>query len=73
MFRFYFPFFIKLFMVLLCVIFKSERIYMRHFEYSRTRDVYVRLKTTGAAIKIARGTMNNQQNKHNSVKNVQRQ
>ena len=52
MFRFYFPLFIKLFMVLLCAIFKSER----YFEYSRTRDVYVRLKTTGAAIKIARGT-----------------
>ena len=37
------------------------------------RDVYVRLKTTGAAIKIARGTTNNQKNKYYSVKHVQRQ
>ena len=36
-------------------------------------DVYVRLETTGAAIKIARGTTNNQKNKYNSVKRVQRQ
>ena len=35
--------------------------------------VYVRLETTGAAMKIARGTTNNQQNKFNSVKHVQRQ
>ena len=59
MFRFYFPLFIKLFMVLLCVIFKREW-YLRA---ARARgilstpacDVYVLLKTTGAAIKIARG------------------
>ena len=34
-------------------------------------DVYVRLETTGAAIKIAGGTTNNQRNKYNSVKNVE--
>ena len=64
MFRFYFPLFIKLCMALLCVIFKSER-YLRA-EFTRgvlsisACDVYVRLETTGAAIKIARGTTNNQ-------------
>ena len=52
MFRFYFLLFTKLFMVLLCVIFKSE--------YSCMRDVYVRLKTTGEATDIAGGTTNNQ-------------
>ena len=64
MFRFYFPLFIKLCMALLCVIFKSER-YLRA-EFTRgvlsisACDVYVRLETTGAVIKIARGTTNNQ-------------
>ena len=39
-----------------------------------TCNVYVRLETTGAAMKIARGTTNNQyKNKFNSVKRVQRQ
>ena len=33
---------------------KATDIYARHFEYSRMRDVYVRLKTTGAEIEIAR-------------------
>ena len=38
MFRFYFPFFIKLCMVLLCVIFKkASDIYARRFEYSCMR------------------------------------
>ena len=31
-------------------------IYSRHFEYSPACDVYVQLKTTGAAIKIAKET-----------------
>ena len=52
MFRFYLPLFLKLFMVLLCVLFKSN--ILSSFEYSRMRDVRVRLKTTGAEIKIAR-------------------
>ena len=34
-------------------------------------DVYVRLETTGAAIKISRETTNNQSNKYNSVKHVE--
>ena len=55
MFRFYFP----LFMVLLCVILKAFDVYARHFEYSPACDVYVRLKTNGAAIKIAKETTNN--------------
>ena len=59
MFRFYFPLFIKLFMVLLCVIFKREwylRAARAHGILSTPAcDVYVLLKTTGAAIKIARG------------------
>ena len=67
MFRFYFPLFIKLFMVLLCVIFTRGVLSIP------ACDVYVRLETTGAAIKIARGTTNHQQNKYNLVKHVQRQ
>ena len=48
-------------MALLCLIFKSASgIYARRFEYSSACDVYVRLETTGAAIKITRGTTNNQ-------------
>ena len=42
---------------------KAFVIYARHFEYSAPAcDVllYVRLKTTGAAIKIAKETTNNQ-------------
>ena len=39
-------------MVLLCVLFKSN--ILSSFEYSLMRDVHVRLKTTGAEIKIAR-------------------
>ena len=72
MFRFYFPLLIKLCMALLCVIFKSEN-FTRGVLSIPACDVYVRLETTDAAIKIARGTTNNQQNKYNSVKHVQRQ
>ena len=54
MFRFYFPLFIKLFMVLLCVIFKLKRvIFTRGVLSIPACDVYVRLETTSAAIKIA--------------------
>ena len=60
MFRFYFPLFIKPFMVLLCVIFKKRVIFTRGVLNIPTCDVYVRLETTGAAMKIARGTTNNQ-------------
>ena len=59
MFRFYFPLFIKLCMALLCVIFKSEN-FTRGVLNIPACDVYVRLKTTGAAIKNARGTTKNQ-------------
>ena len=55
MFRFYF----SLFMVLLCVIFKSE-LFTPGVLSIPACDVNVRLETTGAAIKIARGTTNNQ-------------
>ena len=58
-FRFYFPLFMALFLLSL----KAFDIYARHFEYSGStpaRDVYVGLKTRGAAIKIARETTNNQ-------------
>ena len=58
MFRFYFPLFIKLFMVLLCVL--KRVIFTRGVLSILACDVYVRLETTGAAIKIARGTPNNQ-------------
>ena len=57
--RFYFPLFIKLFCDLLRVIFKSE-LFTRGVLSIPVCDVYVRLETTGAAIKIARGTTNNQ-------------
>ena len=59
MFRFYFPLLIKLCMALLCVIFKSEN-FTRGVLSIPACDVYVRLKTTGAAIKNARGTTKNQ-------------
>ena len=36
-------------------------------------DVHEQLKTNGTAIKIARGTTNNQEKKYNSVKHLQRQ
>ena len=58
-FRFYFPLFIKLLLWAL----KASDIYSRHFENSYVRDVSVRLKTTRAMIKIARGTTNNKINK----------
>ena len=61
MFRFYFSLFIKLCMVLLCVIFQRKRvIFTRGVLGIPACDVYVRLETTGAAIKIVRGTTNNQ-------------
>ena len=48
-------------MVLLCVIFKSEGYIFKHGVLNiPTCDVYVQLKTTGAAIKIVRGTNKNQ-------------
>ena len=59
MFRFYFPLLIKLCMALLYVIFKSEN-FTRGVLSIPACDVYVRLKTTGAAIKNARGTTKNQ-------------
>ena len=62
MFRFYlFPFslFIKLCMVLLCNL-EKRVIFTRGVLSIPTCDVYVRLETTGAAIKIAGGTTNNQ-------------
>ena len=43
----------------LCVIFKRER-FRRGVLNIPACDVYVRLETTGGAIKIARGTTNNQ-------------
>ena len=55
MFRFYFPLFIKLF----CVIFESELITPGSLSINAC-DVYVRLETTGAVTKIARGTTNHQ-------------
>ena len=67
MFRFYFPLFIKLCMILLCVIFKSER-YLRAAMHAMCMFDWKQ-----PAMKIARGTTNNQQNKFNSVKHVQRQ
>ena len=36
-------------------------------------DFHVRLETTWTAIKIAKETTNNQDKKHNSVKDLQRQ
>ena len=61
-------------MFLLCVIFKSVR-YARHFEFrlsTPASDVHVQPKTTGTAIKIAKETANDQRNKCNSVKRLQR-
>ena len=58
MFKFYFPLFIKLFMVLLCVL--NRVIFTRGVLSIPACDVYVRLETIGAAIKIVRGTTNNQ-------------
>ena len=58
-------------MVLLCVIFKSVR-YARHFlssDWVLLQAVFmVQPKTTGTAIKIAKETTNDQQNKYDSVK-----
>ena len=54
MFMCHFPLFIKLFMLLLCVIFTRGVLSIP------ACDVYVRLKTNGAAIKIAIWTTNNQ-------------
>ena len=57
MFRFYF----SLFMVLLCVIFKSVSVIFTLVILSTPAcDVYVRPKTSGAAIKIAREPTNDQ-------------
>ena len=55
--------FISLYLWLCYVLCVAFDIYARHFEYSGStpaRHVYVRLKTSGAAIKIARETTNNQ-------------
>ena len=54
-----FPFIYKAVYDLLCVIFKSE-LFAPGVLSIPACDVYVRLETTGAAIKIARGTTNNQ-------------
>ena len=59
MFRFYFPLFIKLCMILSCNL-EKRVIFTRGVLSIPTCDVYVRLETTGAAMKIARGTTKNQ-------------
>ena len=54
-----FPFIYKTVHDLLCVIFKSE-LFTPGVLSIPACDVYIRLETTCAAIKIARGTTNNQ-------------
>ena len=56
MFRFYFLLFIKLFMVLLCNLSKRV-IFTRGVLSIPACDVYVRLETTSAAIKLREGLL----------------